>query len=180
MASKPDPEQPEKEIVINHPAGSEEPLQIPILELNPEDEKDIKEWFEITSKITIMVTGETGVGKLTLLNALVGHPVFETGRSKKQAVTTHVTEEKYLKGDVEIVAIDCPGLHDGTDNEDMYLQEMYDKIHAHGGINLLLYCKKMTDTRADAGINADVITKLTRKLGSEIWQHVLFVLTFAN
>ena len=38
----------------------------------------------------------------------------------------------------------------------------------------------MTDTRADAGIDADVITKLTRKLGSEIWQHALFVLTFAN
>ena len=78
------------------------------------------------------------------------------------------------------MAIDCLGLHDGTNNEGMYLQEMYDKIDAHGGINLLLYCKKMTDRRADPKGDADIITKLTEKLGRGIWQHALFVLTFAN
>jgi predicted ATPase len=128
-----------------------------------------------------MVTGETGAGKSTLLNALVGHPVLETGRSKKQAVKRHVIECKCMKGDVEIVAIDCPGLHDRTINEDTYLQEMHDKINAHRGIDLLLYCKKMTDTcTRGAEIDAHIITKLTRKLGKRIWQHSLFVLTFAN
>ena len=184
MALKPDPEQPEIEILtINQPTGSDshrDIQQIPILELSCEDEEDVKKWFEIASKITIMVIGETGVGKSTLLNALVGHPVFETGRSKKRAVTNHVTECKCKKGDVEIVAIDCPGLHDGSGNEQMYLQEMYDKIHAHGEINLLLYCKKMTDRRANPKSDADIITKLTEKLGRGIWQHALFVLTFAN
>ena len=184
MALKPDPEEPEIEnLTIDHQIGSDnhrDTQQISILELGANDEEDVKEWFEISSKITIMVTGETGVGKSTLLNALVGCPVFETGRSKKQAVTKHVTERKCTKDGIEIVVIDCPGLHDGTDNEDVYLEEMYDKIDAHGGIDLLLYCKKMTDTRADAGIDADIITKLTEKLGSQIWQHALFVLTFAN
>jgi GTP-binding protein EngB required for normal cell division len=184
-----DPKQPKRAelvTVTDHPleVGSQKapPVEVPILELDLEDKKGIEKWFEMASKITIMVTGETGVGKSTLLNALVGHPVFETGRSKnlKQAVTTHVTEHTCILDDVEIVAIDCPGLHDGTGNEQIYLQEMYDMINAHGGINLLLYCKKMTDRRADAKGDADIITKLTHKLGSQIWQHTLFVLTFAN
>ena len=184
MASKPDPdpELPEIEnLAINQPIIGDSHRDIQqVLELDPKDEEDFKKWLELGSKIIIMVMGETGVGKSTLLNALVGHAVFETGRSKKQAVTTRVTEHKCKKNGVEIVAIDCPGLHDGTVNEDVYLQEMYDKIHAHGRINLFLYCKKMTDTRADPKGDADIITKLTHKLGEEIWQHTLFALTFAN
>ena len=122
MASKPDPEQPEKETVINHPAGSEEPQQIPILELNPEDEKDVKEWLEIASKITIMVTAwRNWSWKINSFECAFGHPVFEIGLSKKQAVTTRVTERMCKKDDIEIVAVDCPGLHDGTDNEYSYV-----------------------------------------------------------
>ena len=139
------PEQPEIEsLVINQPNDDSHRDIQQILELDSEDKKYIKEWFEPASNFTIMVTGKIGAGKSTLLNALVNDSIFETGPSKKQvvtgpskkqAVTNHVTEYKCEIGDVEIVVIDCPGLHDGTDNEDMYLQEIYDKIHAHGGIN---------------------------------------------
>ena len=41
-----------------------------ILELDQEDEADFKEWVQVASKIKIMVTGCTGVGKSTLLNVL--------------------------------------------------------------------------------------------------------------
>ena len=97
-------------------------------------------------------------------------------------MTTRVTTCRCRKDscDVEIIAIDCPGLHDGTSNETVYLQEVYDTIQAHGGVDLHLYCKRMDDTRASAESDADVIRKLTNKLGKELWQHTLFVLTFGN
>ena len=132
------------------------------------------------SRLRIMVAGETDVGKSTILNSLVGTKVFEVGRASKQRVTIKATEKICIKDGIIIVAIDCPGLHDGTENEAQCIQEMKDAIDKHNGIDLLLYCRKMDVTRADVVSDADIIRKLTEGLGAEIWRHALFVLTHAN
>ena len=169
------------------PANAGEVRHLGILELDPEDKKDFEEWIQVTSKLRIMVAGETGVGKSTLLNGLVGQEVCEVGRKDKQRVTTKVSEFNCQKDGIDIIAIDCPGLHDGTDNDDQYVRDMKGMIDSHDGIDLMLYCKRMDDTRASAAdsesdvkSDADIIRKLSDGLGKEIWEHTLFVLTFAN
>ena len=155
-------------------------IQQALRELPPEERKAFEEFVEKTSKLRIMVAGETGVGKSTILNGLVGKKIFDVGRISKQRVITKVSKHICDEDSIEIVAIDCPGLHDGTDNEEQYIQEMKDTIAAHDGIDLLLYCKRMNKTRADVPSDADVIRKLTDALGVDIWKRTLFVLTFAN
>ena len=155
-------------------------FQQAILVLPPEERGDFEEFVGKISKIRIMVAGETGVGKSTILNGLVGETIFDVGRKSKHRVTTKVSTHD--KDGIKIVAIDCPGLHDGTDNEEQYIQEMKDAIAEYDGIDLLLYCKRMdkTSLRANFPSDADVIRKLTDALGVDIWKRTLFVLTFAN
>ena len=160
--------------------GGKSPSRRVILELDPKERKTFEKFKKLGSKLRIMVTGPTGAGKSTLLNGIVGEKVFKVGRRTKKPITAHVTEHICCKNGVTIVALDCPGLHDGTDNEDIYIQEMRERIEAHGGIDLILYCRSMNETRADVATEKGIITKLTRGLGVDIWKHSLFVLTFAN
>ena len=153
-----------------------------IPQLDPEDIKAIEDWVKKDSCLKIMVTGETGAGKSTILNAIIGQKVFKTDDEDKQRVTTEVSEYRYYdnKLKIEIIAIDCPGLHDGTHNEDKYIQQMKAMIDKYEGLDLLLYCQDINETRADFEKKIDMIARLTHGLGREIWKHALFVLTHAN
>ena len=154
-----------------------------ILHLDPSDKEGVEELFREGSKIRIMAIGETGVGKSTLLNGLIGKTIFEAGRKTKQAVTKHVTPyEHHTEDGAQIIVIDCPGLLDGSGNEDEYIQEMNKNIQVYDGIDLILYCRRMDSTRAHTNVDMQIITKLTKDLtlGQGMWQHTLFVLTFGN
>ena len=162
--------------------------------IDPKDRKDWNELIKGASKIRILVTGATGVGKSTLLNGLVGKKFFNTG-DELERVTTQVTEYKFCEKGVDVIVFDSPGLHDGLgpDKEKKYVQEMLKKIKAHNGIDLILYCKQMDATNASVAVEKDIILKLTDGLGKlkddrgkggcigkDIWHRSLFVLTFAN
>jgi predicted GTPase len=163
--------------------------------LDPKDRKDWDEFIKEANKIRILVTGASGVGKSTLLNALIGKKVFETG-DELDRVTTQVTVHKFQSEyGIEIVVFDSPGLHDGggAAQEKTYVTEMLKKIKAHDGIDLILYCKQMDVTNADVTVEKDIIQKLTeglgklkddrgnkKSIGKDIWLRSLFVLTFAN
>jgi small GTP-binding protein len=163
--------------------------------LDPKDRKDWDEFIKEANKIRILVTGASGVGKSTLLNALIGKKVFETG-DELDRVTTQVTVHKFQSEyGVEIVVFDSPGLHDGggAAQEKTYVTEMLKMIKAHDGIDLILYCKQMDVTNASVAVEKDIIQKLTeglgklkddrgnrKSIGKDIWHRSLFVLTFAN
>ena len=160
-------------------------------QLSPKEKKDFEELIKKADRIRILVTGKTGDGKSTLLNGLIGKKVFETGRANLDRVTKQVDEYKFKERGVEIIVFDSPGFHDGLDNEKEYVEGMVKKITQYGGVDLILYCKRMDTAVADIDKEKMIIKKLQdgigdlvddngKKIGKDIWRRCLFVLTFAN
>ena len=157
------------------------------LEVDEEQKDEIKEWVRKSNtkgRIEILVTGRTGTGKSTLVNALVGKRVADVG-SKLSVVTKNVEGyEVKARDGVEIVVWDSPGLQDGSGREAEYLAELKEKC---SNVDVIIYCidvsaarsqfagedeKQMSDLRA--------IQKLTATFGHNWWENSIFVLTRAN
>ena len=122
-----------------------------------------------------MITGKTGSGKSSLINGLIGKKVSEEGDGLDRITATVEPKEVTCEGTV-VKIWDTPGLQDGTDEEDRYLQEMKDNC---SNCNLCIYCLSMRQIRFEAS-EIKAIQRLTETFGKNFWAKVLFVLTFAN
>ena len=148
--------------------------------LDGDARKKIIEEIDKNKTLQIAVSGKTGSGKSCLLNMFVGKKVFEEAEDEDIDPHTKIVDEhRFTKEGVAVTVWDCPGLQDGTTNEDAYLQDLVAKTS--DGIDLLLYCISMNETKFTRnGPNEQAIIKLTTSLGPNIWKNTLVVLTFAN
>ena len=133
--------------------------------------------------LRVLVCGKAGVGKSSLINSIFGCnvcTVVDPG-SKYGSIAPCTTElgepiKTIINGNIMITIYDSPGLQDGTGNEERYLQDMYDKCR---DVDLVIYCIDMTITRyANPEIRS--AESLTERLGSELWQRCVLVMTKAN
>lgn len=146
---------------------------------------DIKEALKDHYKeqtLKFLVCGKTGTGKSSLLNTLLGRELFKIGGPGEiddftfDAVTTEVTPVCTAIQNVLLEIFDSPGLQDGTENDEEYLDDMHKKCE---NVNLVLYCIDMTITRwASQDIKATSL--LTKKFGAHFWKKAVLVLTKAN
>ena len=125
---------------------------------------------------SVLITGKTGVGKSSLVNALVGRSVAKEGH-KLDPLTVDVTAYCAVIEGTEVRVWDSPGLQDGTDNEQLYLADIAGKIT--GELDLVIYCLKMDDTRFYSE-DKKTIQILTQAFGKELWKNAVIALTFAN
>ena len=153
------------------------------LNLPKDEKKQLKEWVENSKDyIEILITGRTGVGKSTLLNALVGADTAATG-DKLRVETKKVISHKVTVEGVDVIVWDSPGLEDGSGMETQYLEELKKKC---GNVDIVIYCIDVAATRAElAGVNEEqkdlgAIKKLTATFGPRWWEHSIFVMTRAN
>ena len=146
-------------------------------EIEESEKQDIKKWLSERNYLRVAVAGKTGAGKSSLLNGFIGLKVFKEG-DKLEPETSEVSEARSVKGNIEVIAWDCPGLHDGTKNEKRYLQDL--KRKTQGQLDLLMYCVSVEDPRFDMLRHTNAIRKITTALGKDVWKHSLVVLTFCN
>ena len=125
------------------------------------------------------MTGKTGVGKSTLVNALIGSNVVEVGRGLKSDTKKVASYSKTEKG-VKIVVWDSPGLQDGTECDITYLTDMKEKCR---NIDLILYCIDSSAKRSELGPGQRdflAIQKFTDTFDDKFWENAVFVLTRGN
>ena len=152
----------------------------------PRDEIErIQEAYAKAKSISILVTGRTGSGKSTLVNGISGVTVpdkkkAEVGDSIGEPHTKKVSDYKTNFANIDVTIWDSPGLQDGANNEDHYLDQIEENCQDR---DLTIYTVSVVQTRFVVGNdNSDVraMKKLTERFGEQFWANTVIVLTFAN
>lgn len=143
-----------------------------------EIETAMNKWWDKSDSVNILISGRTGTGKSSLVNAILGKEAAVVGL-KLDPETSEVTSFEVVINGIKVIVWDSPGLQDGLKNEVTYLNDIETKCK--GNIDLLIYCVSMTTKRFMSG-NRDIdsMSKLTDTLGKGIWNNAIFVLTCAN
>ena len=147
------------------------------LKLIPYLRARVEEWESNSKSLSILVTGKTGTGKSTLINGIVGREVAKQGHGLDPE-TSEVTAHTSREGEITVNVFDSPGLQDGTNNEERYLEDMKAKC---SDVDLIVYCIRMSEDRVpESGPDVSAMTKLNETFGHDLWKNTVFLLTFAN
>ena len=136
----------------------------------------IQQWMDKGKKtLRIVTAGKVGAGKSALVNALIGREVSREGDAPF-SVTSSVVATTTNKFGIEVMIFDTPGLDDPQRDDYDTIKEIGQKTRRE--VDILLFCLRMTE-RVDAA-HMEMINKLAKAFGEEIWTRAVFVLTFAN
>jgi predicted GTPase len=127
----------------------------------------------------ILLIGETGTGKSTLINNILGKKVAKVGHTTNSE-TEHLTEHEGEVCGIQVKIYDSPGLNDSRkdkDKEEAELQKLQSNLQA-GKFAMVIFCFKMTETRMSTA-NIDTLCTYHEKLGLD-WRKVIIALTFAD
>lgn len=94
-------------------------------------------WRHNDKRHVVVVVGHTGVGVSSLVNLLAGYPASQKSPDAKQR-TRRVQKHPILIRDRYVSLHEIPGF--GGDIKDGTLINYVQSLHAHRGIDLVLYC----------------------------------------
>ena len=126
----------------------------------------------------ILVIGETGTGKSTLINNLLGRVVAAVGDTMTPGTLDVIPHELSVEG-VPVVVYDTPGLDDARidENEEEKYLEIMKSLLARKKIHLVIYCFKMTENR----IRRSLVRTFKEYHKIDVpWEQSIIALTFSD
>ena len=145
--------------------------------------KKLKQYFaKGKDSVEIVLAGKMSTGKSTLVNSIVGKRMAEEGNKAFSETTKIVCYTKavdipseILEKTINVVVWDTPGLGDPFGDDRTTAKEIAEKCKE---TDLLVYCLDIRGRFAND--DATGIKLLTEALNQQMWNHAIFVLTFAN
>ena len=132
------------------------------------------------ASLGLIVVGEAGQGKSSLINGLLGKQLAKEGYDLDPE-TQEITKYEFVQNGVAVVLWDTPGFGmESDEREEEALRAMASELAGKDPIDLMLYCIRMDEARWPKNTDITTIRKITEFFGPNIWQCCQFVLTFAN
>ena len=145
--------------------------------LNETTRKEVIKLFESDLTLDIVVIGEVGIGKSTLVNGIIGKEAAPTGDFSQCGITAKTTSYIGNVGSVKICLWDTPGLFDPSHNT---VRVMADIKHLINTADLVYLCIDMIPARFLEDAKAIKIIKKLPTMSSDIWDKTVIILTQAN
>ena len=121
--------------------------------------------------ISALVVGESGTGKSTVINALLGKEIAKVG-SGPITVTEKVRNYSGLVGEVDVNIVELPELDmDEVRRYKLQLQRL-------DNVDVVYVCQKLYDRHRRSAI--ETLRRLSVVFGKDIYKKAVFVMTFAN
>ena len=140
-----------------------------------------KELFESETSLDIMVVGQPGIGKSTLVNGLIGQKVAEVsalGRVMLEDVTKTIEKYSTKVGTATITVWDTPGLLDPSGDPEKVLADIQEKCTK---VDLIFLCINMYEKRYLHGnIVQQILKRFIEAFGHDVWEKIVIVLMKAN
>ena len=123
--------------------------------------------------LTTLVMGETGTGKSTLINALLGKNIANVASGP----TERTTSLKCYTGCVGKVDVTVMELHN-LDMDQIRVHTSELEKNSLNGVDVVYICQKLYDRHRPSTI--ETLHRLSVVFGREIYKKAVFVMTFAN